>query len=998
MRATRLLLPALLVLLLVLVGAVLVVPSLLDWNRYRGEIAALASATIGRQVSIGGDVTLRLLPAPTFAASDISVADSGDGVTLQARSLRLQVAALPLFTGRVDVRELVLDRPELRLPWPLGYRPAVARPPAFLQGVQARVEDGRLAVGGVLVTGIDAGFSVDALTGGIAAAGAGHALGGDWSFTTRLSSPDGSGTVGLDIALDGQGALRDTGGTFTGRIAADGSVDGRVAGRGPDLSLLLPAPAQPWQAEGRFIASGGLAAAPDLALQIGGSASRGAVSLRLIPAPRLDVALAASRLDLDAWAQVLTRAALPRATLPGLSTGVDLSAEAASLGGGQLRRLRAGFDLAPGGITLRQASVLLPGDAALDLSGTILPGPAPEFAGSATLQAPDLRSTLRWLANFAPAPVAALPEGVLRQAQLGFRLRVGAGRVSLDDLSGTVDAQAVAGGLSVSRSGGRTALAVGLSLPVLALDSWLGADPPDPRPALAGFDLDLHLQAARASWRELGFERLAVDAASHQGLLALRQASADLHGLHLAAAATLGASGQVSDGVIEVTGTDARPLAALLPPDWRATPALWQGPVALRATLAGPPGALAVRLGLDLADARLEARALIDLPGRRLSGPVTLRHPGAPRLLQDLGLPGAPDWLGPGSLSLAAQVTLAPGHVAADSFQLAAGSLRAAGALALEAPPASGSMPVGPPALTGRIDAETLPLPLPAPRGGQELTLLPWLRQMPGWRADVALHADELTAGGGRLLQDVACRVRLDGGRLLLDGLSGTLEGGRIDGALALDAAAEPPRLHVAGRWTGARLSGPLFDLPVDIGAGQLDAQASLDAAGHSPAAALATLSGTLHASARDGRVVGFDLAALRAALQAGGPGALDAARAALSGGDTAFDTLGLAGTLSGGVLTLAETGLRGPAGTVALTGGIDIGGAGLDLHATLLPALPDAPQAGLVLAGPAAQPHVVPQLADLARFLAAVRPAGERGDAGNLPQGRADKTLLPSP
>ncbi len=144
-------------------------------------------------------------------------------------------------------------------------------------------------------------------------------------MTGRLGRAGADGSATVEISLDGQGSAVGTGGTLSGQIAADGGLAGRISGRGPDLSLLLPAPGRPWQADGQVRAGSGLVVADDLELDIGGSPARGAVALRLLPQLRLDAALATSRLDLGAWLPPLLQArhrALP--------TGIELSAEAAT--------------------------------------------------------------------------------------------------------------------------------------------------------------------------------------------------------------------------------------------------------------------------------------------------------------------------------------------------------------------------------------------------------------------------------------------------------------------------------------------------------------------------------------------------------------------------------------------------------------------------------------------------------------------------------------------
>src|SRR5437764_820359 len=83
-----------------------------------------------------------------------------------------------------------------------------------------------------------ASLAADSGTGTVSAAGTGTAFGRSWRFTARLGRPGRDGAAPLDVSLDGQGKLQDTGGTFSGVLGADGALAGRVAGRGPDLSQL----------------------------------------------------------------------------------------------------------------------------------------------------------------------------------------------------------------------------------------------------------------------------------------------------------------------------------------------------------------------------------------------------------------------------------------------------------------------------------------------------------------------------------------------------------------------------------------------------------------------------------------------------------------------------------------------------------------------------------------------------------------------------------------
>ena len=62
---------------------------------------------------------------------------------------------------------------------------------------------------------------------------------------------------------------------MSGQVAADGTFDGRITARGPDLSRLVPAPA-PCRFRRKAVSpqGEGLAAAKDMRLELGGANPR----------------------------------------------------------------------------------------------------------------------------------------------------------------------------------------------------------------------------------------------------------------------------------------------------------------------------------------------------------------------------------------------------------------------------------------------------------------------------------------------------------------------------------------------------------------------------------------------------------------------------------------------------------------------------------------------------------------------------------------------------
>ncbi|MDE2197757.1 MAG: AsmA family protein [Rhodospirillales bacterium] len=992
MRILRWGLGGLAALIVALLLAAWVLPALLDWNRYRDGIEALATDTLGRPVRIDGPITLTLLPRPQVTADGVAIDQGGGGLRMKAAALRLRVGLAALLRGRIDARELVLHGVDMRLPWPLPKDVSplglLLRPPGWFATASARIEGGRLEIGDLIFNGVDLTLTSAPLTGTSMVAGAASISGQTWHFSARLQPPGADGASALDLTLEGQGGAHGVGVAVAAQIARGGDLSGLVSLHGPDLSALLPAPKTPFTASGRLTVAGGLLAADELAVTLGAApamttAAQGALALRLLPAPRLDVALTSNRLDLDAWAGALLRGAGAGGMLAArLPIGVDLSAQAAQLAGGTLRDLRGAFDIAAGVVTVRELGARLPGDAALRLTGRLggAASAAGRFEGQARLDAPALRTTLDWLRGAGFAVASALPDGVMLRAGLAGHVVVTPGAVALDHLTGQLDGQPMTGSLAV-QLGAHPRLGAGLAFDRLDLDPWLapwrGGLPSDFPAAvtarLGGFDVDLRVEARQAVLGGATIAPLLLDAGAESGTggaggrLILRKLDLLASGVHVAASGTFGRDGGLTEGRLDAQAAQAASVLGWLPAGLaaaaRRVPALWQGPADLQVLGGGPPAKLALKVTADLADLRLEAQPVLDRPAGRWAGPVTLRHPGAPRLMAMLGLAGAASWLGDGSLSVVAQASGTANLLSADSFDLTAGTLHASGALAVQQ--AGGEAVV-----TGHVRAETLPLPLPALRSGAPLQLA----ALRGWQAAVAVQAGQLQLGGLPALGDVAAHLDLAHGVLRLDKVTARIGGGMLTGEVTLDAAAALPALAVEARLDGAALAGPLLDLPLDLTAGRVTAAASLRAAGHSPAALLATLQGALSLDVTNGALTGVALGAMATSPAGGGARRLadDAGlRAALAGGTTLFDRFAVHAAIDHGALRLGDAVLAAPAGSIELGGGTDLAAGTADLHLVLRPALPDPPALALRVSGPLGNLRRAPDLSDAIRWRA---------------------------
>jgi len=938
------LLAAAVALAVVAAAALWFAPRLVDEAVLRARLAAIASDRLVRPVTLAGPIYLQLLPEPRLEATEIAIGAPDDNLAASARGLRLTLDTAALLRGRIEPRELVIVGAELRLPWPPTALLEL-RPPPWLAAFEARLEDSRVTIGAL---------ELEALAMRLSSGGANAALWGEGRFALRgkpVRFAGHLGRPGLDGAAPLDANLAAAGGevSIAGILGAAGEFEGDVAAAGSDLAAFLPAPSGPFEARGRLVADAELVAIDPLNISLGRQTVRGAASLRLDAAPRLDLALTAGRIDLDAWI-----AALRQGGWPALPISLDLSAEAARLGGLAVRRLRSGVQFTADRLAITDAMMTLPGDTLLEAEGASA-GPRLELAVRVATGA--LRPLLEAVGLQLPADPARLRRGEAR-----FRLALDGTDASFSELDGRIDDMRVTGS-GAYRAAPRPTLGLGLTIDRLTLEGLLPTPLGLAREALAGIDLNLRVAADRASWLGVGVERATLDAGLDNGRLAVRRLGFRLGELDVTAGgvAELAPTLRLTDLAIEANGASGPALASLLPAALRPfLPAAGQ-PVLLRASGAGGVEAVAVKLEADIETLRLEATGTLDLPASRAAGTATLRHPGAARLLAPLLGADAGGWLGDGSLALITVLAASPASVAMEHVDLVAGALRGRGKITLGL---DGPRPL----VSGRFAAERLQLPLlpaaDAPIGFAGLRRLD---------ADLALEAEEVAIGGRPVLEAGAAAVRLTDGALAIDLTRGRLGGGALAGAVswAPDEAASGGRLAVRATLADATVTAPLAGLPFDLTAGLLGGTLAVAGHGASAHGILASLSGEAAVEARDGVLAGLDLRALLAATALPAlPAAEAGLRDALAGGGTAFEALTVKANLADGRAMLAGTVGLPEASPAAIAGTLDLARGALDLRFALRPA-EAGPEVALRASGPWAAPRRLPELAPYLRWRA---------------------------
>jgi len=904
-------------------------PGVLDWGPYRARIAGYAASRIGRDVSIGGQIRLGLLPLPVLVARDVHITGRGDGVSAQVQAMRLELSLADLARLRLVPRALVLDRPVVSLPWPLP-RPVS---PALPRGFSAVLEDGSLTLGALRFQAVSARLQSDPDTGTFAAAGAAVLGGVPWKFSVVMGAPDGVGSASISVTLDGQAVAADTGGTLRGRVTRDGVLTGDVTFRGPDLSRLIPGPAATFAVQGAVSLRDGVLRADDLAVVLANSAGHARAAFHLTPPLRLDGDLQLGQIALGPWLAALAGAGIP------FDAHMRLAAAAAAWQGHTLRDVAAEVSLGKDGATITHAGANLPGGTALSLQGKTRAGAGgPELMAAVSAQAADAAALLGWVS---PKDAGLLGEAPGRGA-VTAALTLTPISASLAGISARLGGTSAAGSFSYGWDG-KPGVAADLTLDNLDLPAgalagpWrmtLGWRPPAAK-------LRLHL--AHGSWRGLKLTNAVFDGESGPAGVIVRQASFDAATGHLQAGGMVGWDGTLTGVHLDVSAADANALLLSLPENWRFLPRIFFGPGHLAVTAAGPANALSGQMRADLNDLRAEGEFHADATTPTASATVTLRHPAAPTLLDELGVPGADRWLDHGSLALSAHLTAAPGHLAASDFSLSAGVARLYGA-------ASADLTGALPALAMQLHADTLTLPLVSLQGAAWPTLSP----PAGWQGSAQITAGQVLVDLRPVAQTVAATLTLSGGVLTAAPVAGTAGGGKFTFDAALDAIANPPQVAARGRLTGVALPAVASDLvPFAPFGGR--AEVDFDAAGRgfSPLVWLATGSGSVTGKLAGAALPGIDLAKVTELLASRPAKLRPLLSAALASGDTGALDGDFAMTLDRGALTLAPAKLQGAQGSVEIGGMFDLIDGSGEIKYRVMPAAENPPALGVTLAGP---------------------------------------------
>lgn len=104
--------------LVLLIGGALVAPSFIDWSKYKQPAIDAAHAATGYDISVDGSIGLSILPRPSVKIENVTVrlpGQTGDQHIVSLERLNVAVALFPLLSGKIEVADVQLVKPDIRL-------------------------------------------------------------------------------------------------------------------------------------------------------------------------------------------------------------------------------------------------------------------------------------------------------------------------------------------------------------------------------------------------------------------------------------------------------------------------------------------------------------------------------------------------------------------------------------------------------------------------------------------------------------------------------------------------------------------------------------------------------------------------------------------------------------------------------------------------------------------------------------------------------------------
>lgn len=692
--------------------AALVAPYFIDWTPYRADFEREAGRILGRQVTVRGEASARLLPFPSVSFSDVTVAGVAPGETVMTiETFSMDAELAPFLSGDIHIFDMRLVRPQLlvnlaadgSIDWTV--RPSAPVGASHISLEKLTITDGRVDLhheAGARthhLSEINADISARALTGPWRMDGSLKLDGMALALNASTGQVDGEGGLRLRLQArpqsypfvletDGSASIKDNAAQYAGSFRLNGPVAAQPPATGtrqepplmrlsgafnldhaalavPEFRVETGAIEDPYIAEGTASFDLGteprfLVRADGAQFRLGGGADDGAGRFSL-------------RERLSAFHEILRD--LPRPAIPGR---VELALPAVVAGDTTVRDVHVIAEPSETGWSVASAGATLPGRTTLEASGELTIAEQPSFDGSLLVAVGQPSGFASWLAQDVDDAIRRLPAA-------GFSATVSLKpeRQTFSDLELVMGEAKFSGKLdNYTPSGLRSTVSLQLDGDQLDIDdmaafaSLFVSDSGEMR--LSDRDVELEIAAGPVTAGDLRADKLDVALRLKEDRLEIdRLAIGELEGTNISATGTLHDLSATPSGKIDssIIATDLAPLAEALAkrfPDnlfaagfWQraqAYPGLYEdASIRVVASLSGegaPKGELSLEAAGEAGGTTLALTAkLHDASAVSRHTPLSLLLTAdsaeAPALYALLGLPALPlDFAGPAQAKL----------------------------------------------------------------------------------------------------------------------------------------------------------------------------------------------------------------------------------------------------------------------------------------------------------------------------------------------------------
>lgn len=559
------------ILLLLLVAGALIAPGFIDWNKYKSEIEMTASDLSDRKVTINGDLSLSILPSPSFSAEDVSVSNVEGGQAtnfVSLKSVDVNVAFFPLLRGEVQVKKFILVEPVIAIEvdengkgnWEFGTTDETSDDGASsteLSFEQFQIEDGQISFEDFttgtqeLVRAINASVSMDSLQGPFEVDGSARYKNLPVSTELMVGTIRDGRKIPINLTaqlLDGDVQLKFSGGVLPDETSpqADGKInlDANEIG---DLFLAVslldpentnqngPTYNQPLSLESTVAYGGDAVNISSVEFEMGESRGSGNITATFGELTRFNGNLAVNSFDLDSF--------LP--AIVGDDTTGDASEKSGDVDYSVLDQLEGNFnfklgalkynekiasqlDLAltatAGGLEINNAKLNMPGGSEFTLDGVLTaPQNEPEFNGDLTLNSGNFRAFLDWL----KIDVSEIPNGRLTRLAYSGGIRADQNLIQFYGIDGNLDTFQFKGGVSYAVQD-RPAMGLDVNISNLNIDNYLAPNTEEPFDFkqsvsfLGDFDANYQLELNNTTTQGVTVKKIDVSAELFGGRLNAR--------------------------------------------------------------------------------------------------------------------------------------------------------------------------------------------------------------------------------------------------------------------------------------------------------------------------------------------------------------------------------------------------------------------------------------------------------------------------------------------